>query len=201
MKAKSIERELLNERHAPATAPVPRAAVTTCFMCGRAFLVGRGDGRFCHSRCRDYFDIGGPPYSPEPSKREMMLRFPVSSVIKGQGAHGAIIECAACGKDFESKGLKHCSPECRSAPRRKHKDAPLCRGTIEDVRRICANPGCEGRIPVWRDGKKVRKSTLHCSPLCAKKDRKAQKGTIPRFERNGRRNAVLPLVPQALPEA
>jgi hypothetical protein len=42
--------------------------VVVCFACGRSFLYkgpsGDDSGRFCHSRCREWFDAGNPPYAP-----------------------------------------------------------------------------------------------------------------------------------------
>ena len=42
--------------------------VVDCFACGRAFLYkgpsGDDSGRFCHQRCREWFDAGNPAQAP-----------------------------------------------------------------------------------------------------------------------------------------
>src|SRR5262245_34587880 len=62
--AGAIARDMLRERPSVATAAV------CCFSCGRSFMPRRledadDNGRFCSSRCLEWFDAGAPAYDPD----------------------------------------------------------------------------------------------------------------------------------------
>lgn len=64
MTVQAITAEILRDRDR-----VPSSHnVVDCFACGRSFLYegphGDDSGRFCHQRCREWFDAGNPPYAP-----------------------------------------------------------------------------------------------------------------------------------------
>src|SRR4051794_33548456 len=81
-----------NER-LPLSNP-PSGKVQGCFACGRGFMDGLGDGRFCSTNCRDYFDAGAAPYQEPKTQYDFTM-----------GSEGFIINCEGCGKRFDSKGL------------------------------------------------------------------------------------------------
>ena len=63
MTVQAITAEILRDRDR-----VPSSHnVVDCFACGRSFLYegphGDDSGRFCHQRCREWFDAGNPPYA------------------------------------------------------------------------------------------------------------------------------------------
>jgi hypothetical protein len=104
--ANIIERDLLSERQAKPTA-------AKCHACGKgrggdACGKGRGgdtSGRFCSVRCRDAYDEGIPAYDPDyigTDPRWYSVRI---------GPKGLHIDCAGCGRRFDSKGLRCCSRE------------------------------------------------------------------------------------------
>jgi len=106
MRAESIERQILAER--AELAARPKIETPTCFSCGREFTYrgpqGDDSGRFCHPRCREWYDAGNPPYAPPKPPYDMSL-----------GPEGFYIDCPACSRRFESKGLRCCSTTCERA--------------------------------------------------------------------------------------
>lgn len=81
-----------------------------CFICGRAMLY-RGS-RFCSDGCRAYYDIGAPGVAQDwrqPKPDYGGLR---------STRHGFTIRCAHCGQEFESHGLRCCSPKCEAEMRK-----------------------------------------------------------------------------------
>jgi hypothetical protein len=88
---------------------------------------------------------------------------------------GYRIRCASCHREFESKGLRYCSPECERSHRERQENLAAMAevGTEPPPRRRCANPECRARIPAWRNGRKVSSLTRFCSPKCARKVRAA----------------------------
>ena len=85
------------------------------------------------------------------------------------GPSGFLINCANCGKEFDSKGSRCCSTKCERLYRdRQDNLAIMAEVGIEPApKRQCANPECDRPIPKWRNGRKVRSDTRFCSPKCA----------------------------------
>jgi hypothetical protein len=111
--AAAIERDLLKDDTAEDSS------TAECFSCGRHMVLGRA--RFCSNRCREFYDTGEPGY------RQDWLK-PTLGLYPGmrRGRHGFFIDCRHCGGEFESRGLRCCSPKCeaelRKAPAvRKHR--------------------------------------------------------------------------------
>jgi hypothetical protein len=140
------------------------ATLLDCFSCGRPFTyrdpkADGTSGRFCSDPCREWFDAGNPPYAPI----GRLYGLPI-------GTHGFVINCAACGGDFDSKGLRCCSPECE----RKHRDrqenakAMSAVGMEPAEKRRCEE--CGRNLPRWRNGRQVSKATRFCAPRCQAKN-------------------------------
>ena len=91
------------------------------------------------------------------------------------GRHGFLIDCAGCGKRFDSKGLRCCSPACeRSLGDRRKTERLKIEAGVEYQSRLGAKrkcEGCGGDIPNWRKGRRVSKATRFCSPSCGQKAR------------------------------
>jgi hypothetical protein len=162
--ADAIARDLMRE--------APRREAPACHACGRAMTyrgpAGDNSGRFCSDNCRELYDAAGfPAYDPTYAHKgnPRWYSLPV-------GKHGFLIDCAGCGKSFDSCGLRCCSPECE----RTYRD----RGAIERLKaeagvefesklgpkRKCEREGCGNDIPRWRKGRSVRKTARFCSPEC-----------------------------------
>ena len=118
--------------------------VIDCFSCGRSIIYkgpqGDDSGRFCHQRCREWFDAGNPPYAPVnvssvPIRDWKVICRPARGEI-GVVYYGPILE-----------------PEARR--RGQTKPAELIR-----PRRPCQR--CGSSLPVWVKGKAVRKSVKYC---------------------------------------
>jgi hypothetical protein len=113
----------------------PDGRIIACFICGYGFI--KKNGLFCSDKCRAWFDAGNPPlYNPanytlsgwrviagSPGIEigsdyyagvfrhhpEIICRWRDGRPMK-KGSGGFYINCAHCRKEFESKGLKFCSP-------------------------------------------------------------------------------------------
>ena len=150
--AAAIERDILRQPSRPIPSP-------TCFTCGRSF--GRGDGRFCSTRCRSAFDDGLPPY--EPLDLDNYYSLP-------KGPTGFHVDCAHCRKRFDSRGLRCCSAECEQKYHQKQAlDTELAADPFRSVKRKCL--ACGGDIPNWRKGRRVSKATRFCCARCREKYR------------------------------
>jgi hypothetical protein len=177
--ADAIARDILADRR-----PVPVAS--TCFACGRSF--GRGDGRFCSTRCRTAFDAGLPPFD----RARDALNVPLSAwrVVAGppgveigsrfygqvpatpMRGDGFAIECAGCRKTFISRGLRCCSTDCERTYRERIEIAAIVQevgGELPAKRKCLA---CGGDIPNWRKGRRVSAATRFCSDRCGQRARK-----------------------------
>ena len=157
--AKVIERDLLR-----TDTGQPAIDITKCFACGYS-MVYRGT-RFCSERCRDWFDTGNPSF--EDQRSPIVYRWRDGRVMPA-GRYGFHITCAGCQKEFESLGLRCCSPDCERHYR-EHQDnlATMAEVGIEVApKKQCAAPGCSATIPKWRNGRAVRSDTRFCSPKCA----------------------------------
>lgn len=83
-----------------------------------------------------------------------------------RGPNGFLIGCAHCRKEFDSKGLRCCSPDCERAycARKDDLAALAAIGIMPAAKRPCAQ--CGAPIPNWRDGRRVSGKTQFCSPKC-----------------------------------
>jgi hypothetical protein len=191
--AAAIERDLLRGEPARTYAP-------ECFACGRSFLPrlsdGEDTGRFCSRRCREAYDAGLPPYDPDQLKKLASRINPgglrvvagppglngydplqgsqqLSRGIKRRGGAGFVIACLGCGREFDSTGLRCCSLACerRCRDRGENEDLMSEVGMERPTKRKCEQ--CGGVIPIWRNGRRVKKTTHFCSPRCSKASKRA----------------------------
>ena len=189
-----IER-LTNALLADRNRATDRGDVVACRVCGYSFRNrgrrGELNGNFCSMRCQDWYNAGNPaPSNPinyaVPIRDCVVIAGPPSLKI-GFSSYGGIgiemrptsggftIRCASCRREFESKGLRCCSPECERCYRERQENlAVMAEVGIEPAsKRRCANPECRARIPTWRKGRKVSSLTRFCSPKCARMARTA----------------------------
>jgi hypothetical protein len=165
--AVAIERDLLAKR--PKSEPTPE-----CFACGHGYTPGPSGGddstRFCSPRCREAYDAGLPSYDPPYANKSNPRWYNLP-----MGRHGFIIDCAGCGKRFDSKGLRCCSPACeRSLGERGEIERLKAEAGVDYESRLGPKrkcEGCGGDIPRWRNGRKVSGKTRFCSPSCGEKAR------------------------------
>jgi hypothetical protein len=161
-----------------------------CFSCGRG-MTNRVDKRFCCERCRVWCDDGNPGHAQD--WRQPRTSFGVArwKVIAGpptlevgsdpypafkprdrrRGEIGVWIECAHCGKSFDSRGLRCCSLECERRYSEHQDNLRLMAevGINPAAKRRCQ---CGAVIPKWRNGRRVRRTTQFCCDGCARKARK-----------------------------
>jgi hypothetical protein len=159
-KADKIQRlaaQLLADRQRSDRSEV--SAFNSCFLCGRSFSYhgpnGDDSGRFCSASCREAYDEGSraATYS-----RRQQFSMPM-------GKSGFYITCDGCQREFESKGLRFCGSDCeRTARERAETKATLTEIGMEPVttKRQCAVPGCAGRIPNWKNGRRVSSARKYC---------------------------------------
>ena len=179
--ANVIERDLLR-----ADDGKPSTEVTKCFSCGYG-LTYKGSP-FCSERCRDWYDAGNPgcdqdwlqrkasdaPYKviagPPGVAISATYHFGKPDLIAMRPTkHGFMIRCAACQREFESKGLRCCSTECEQRYRERQGNLDLMAevGVEPSAKRKCEC--CGAVIPKWRKGRRVSKATRFCSDRCSRK--------------------------------
>ena len=192
MKAANLAAAILADRDRPTTSH----NIVPCFVCGQTFVYrgrrGELNGRFCSTRCQDWFDAGNSPVSTEipttlrgwrviagPPGIEIggdyhagvFGRQPISSrqpISMRKGSKGFYIDCAHCQKEFESLGLRCCSVECERGHREREENlAVMAEVGIEPAaKRRCEALRCNNTIPKWRNGRQVSKSARFCSRKC-----------------------------------
>jgi predicted nucleic acid-binding Zn ribbon protein len=114
--------------------------IVNCFTCG--FSMVYKNNRFCSDRCRAYFDDGNPGYAQTwlrpktdyngivgwrvvagPPGLEVGSDYynPFREAFKAREPrnmratkNGFAINCAHCAAEFESRGLRCCSPKCEA---------------------------------------------------------------------------------------
>jgi hypothetical protein len=159
-RAERLAAQLLADRNRKTTE---RTEIGACFMCGRG-MVYRGT-RFCSDRCRDYYDTGAPGNEQDWRRPDIAFTY-LDGRSMAKGVHGFKINCAHCAKEFDSKGLRCCSPECERGYREREQN----RATLAEVgvevkeKRPCEQ--CGVNIPMWRNRRKVSSVTRFCSPKC-----------------------------------
>jgi hypothetical protein len=165
--ARAIERDLLRTE--------TKTKAPECFACGRPFLPKPSTGddnthAFCSPRCREAYDNGFPAYDPAYTNKTNPRWYSLP-----MGRHGFLIPCAGCGKEFDSKGLRCCSPACERRYRGRSESEDLMTevGMDKPVKRKCDQ--CGGDIPNWRNGRRVR--SRFCSQGCNKRYAKQLKTT------------------------
>jgi hypothetical protein len=141
MTVQAITAEILRDRDR-----VPSSHnVVDCFACGRAFLYkgpsGDDSGRFCHQRCREWFDAGNPPYAPV-----NVSSVPIRDWKVVAGPPGVNLGASYYGPILD-----------RKRPLRRGQTEP---GELIRPRRPCQR--CGSSLPVWVKGKAVRKSVKYC---------------------------------------
>jgi hypothetical protein len=147
---------LLRDREARPSAV---NSTVNCFLCGRSYTyrtpTGDDSGRFCSARCRENYDAGARAQSSSPQLYSLR-----------PGRAGFFINCAGCQREFESLGLRCCSPECeRNARERTDNLAALAEvGMDAPTKRVCEE--CGGPIPRWRNGRAVPKTARFCKRKC-----------------------------------
>jgi hypothetical protein len=133
----------------------PQQSTRECFTCGRSYI--GGVHRFCSENCQAAFDNGLPPYAPLDPRKFYSLPIP--------------IQCCGCNRQFDSKGLRCCSPDCERAYRqREDLEAELISDPFRAVKRKCE--GCGSDIPNWRRGRRVSAKTRFCSRRCGDENRR-----------------------------
>jgi hypothetical protein len=170
LKASAIARAILSDREQQK----PEAK---CFWCGKSYRYLRGGGAFCGEECRTRYDIehdilraftfdpfkytkwrvvvgGNPGYLVATP----MTRVATREREDGKSRGGWRLECAGCGRQFESLGLRYCKPECRGREEARKLMAEV--GMTVDNRRPCQR--CGKPIPRWRNGRAVRADAKMC---------------------------------------
>ena len=173
--------------------------IIPCMSCGHTFVYRgrRGDlnGRFCSMCCQEWFDAGNEPigrsspFSAPLRAWKVVAGFPGVEVGSSYYASvfgdrltemrvsgdGYAIKCAACSKEFTSRGLRCCSVDCeRSYREREHNRATMAEVGMEaKAKRTCANPACSNAIPTWRNGRRVSAATQFCSTRCSRQAKTA----------------------------
>jgi hypothetical protein len=145
--------------------------IVACLSCGRTYIYkgrqGELNGRFCSMRCQDWYDADNPTYE----QHQVETRYTwLDGRLMRKGSKGFYIDCAHCHKEFDSKGLRCCSPDCERRYRdRKDNLAVMAEvGMAIKAKRRCANPACANTIPTWRNGRRVSAMTRFCSPRCSR---------------------------------
>jgi ribosomal protein L24E len=153
---------LLRDRERPSAVNT----ITACFLCDRSYTYrgpngGDDSGRFCSGRCRENYDAGKQPQSSSPQLYSLR-----------PGKTGFFITCAGCAREFESRGLKFCQPECeRQQRQRAENQAVMAEVGMEPTqKRRCEK--CGRAIPRWRDGRAVSKAVRFCSQKCQRSQTK-----------------------------
>jgi hypothetical protein len=167
----AIQRDLLRTE--------TKTSACECHTCGRPFMPRPSSGddntwAFCSTRCREAYDAGWPAYDPNYKSKTNPRWYSLPI-----GRHGFLIACAGCHKTFDSKGLRCCSTECeRDYCRRLEAEAVMAKvGMDAPVKRKCGYHECNGLIPNWRNGRRVRSN--YCSKQCQQKAARMAHSAIP----------------------
>jgi hypothetical protein len=148
MRVAAIEKELLAERAERAARPETKTP--TCISCGRGFTYrgpqGDDSGRFCHARCREWFDAGNPAH--ELAAEERVNRVPLRAWKIVAGPPGVAIGAAYY-------------PPILDRAKKVKRIGKLANDELIRPRRLCER--CGEPLPVWVKGKKVSASRKYCA--------------------------------------
>jgi hypothetical protein len=151
-------------------------SIDDCFLCGRSFVyrgpTGDDSGRFCSDRCREGYD-GGRRTSEDLNPFKITKWRVIAGGNPGyrppstpmrRGPVGWHIACAGCHREFQSQGLRCCSPDCERRLRERAENLALMAevGMEPKVKRQCAHPGCTATVPKWRKGRRVSDRARFC---------------------------------------
>jgi hypothetical protein len=184
-RADRVARQILDDR----AKPKPTARIAGCFACGRSYappLPGGDDStRFCGSKCRMAYDAGAQPAREDSPFaiaggpwRVIAGADPgyVPKTAMRQTRHGFTVACLHCKREFESSGLRCCSPTCERDLKESAQNVALiveAGGELVEKRKCVV---CAGAIPKYvGTGKKrqlTRKTKVTCSSKCYAKARK-----------------------------
>jgi len=149
--------------------------INECLACGRPYTeqTEGSDGRFCSVGCHQGFDAGCGPYDPDYAGKNNPRWYSLP-----MGPHGFVIACKGCGKNFDSNGLRCCSPACEGRYRERQETIALMAEVGGERSAKCLQ--CDGGIPNWLNpgtpqAKRVPKSRKFCSATCKERYR-AQNG-------------------------
>jgi hypothetical protein len=119
--------------------------------------------------------VGRKPYNElfDAAAQAMGLQREIYPVRRTREGH--TIPCAHCRKDVDSKGLRFCSKGCETASHQRVDNlALLAKAGIETkAKKLCEI--CQGRMPIWRNGRKVPSGTRFCSDKCRAKAARTRK--------------------------
>src|SRR5262249_22027828 len=108
------------------------------------------------------------------------------------GTNGFMIDCAGCGKKFESRGLRCCSADCE-CDRRRQQDLEIeLEGSPRAIKPRCRE--CGASMKLWRKGRRVSTARKFCSSACQQRhSRKRRMGDSPRPKKmNGETQKMSP---------
>jgi hypothetical protein len=176
-----------------------------CLVCGGAYSIIRGDGRFCTPTCRGAYDGGYPassgikgPWRALPDGKRVRTWGPtltdeelrLATLHFRPRGKGVEIRCVGCQRLFVSEGLRCCCTGCERQVRQRE-DGPGKKLSDNEIRAIasvaevsllmvstkrrCEAPGCNRTIPKWTATGKATRKTVR---FCTPKcARKAGKAT------------------------
>jgi hypothetical protein len=131
----------------------PKHEAPTCFSCGREFThkgpQGDDSGRFCSSRCREWFDAGNPASESPAVTVERVNRVPLRAWKVTAGPPGLEVGSGYYA-DILDRGLK-----------RAKRIGKLSNDELIRPRRLCGR--CGNPLPVWVKGKKVPATRKYCA--------------------------------------
>ena len=162
-KTERLAAALLADRERPTT----HHNIIPCLVCAYKFVYrgrqGELNGRFCSTRCQDWYGAGNKPVN-----EEIVYRWRDGRPMR-MGPKGFYTDCAYCQKEFESLGLRCCSVECdRSYHEREENLAVMAEAGIEPkAKRQCEN--CGARNPDLAQGAQgIEQNTLLLLQMRAK---------------------------------
>jgi hypothetical protein len=128
----------------------PKHEAPTCFSCGRGFAYkgpqGDESGRFCSTRCREWYDAGKSAYDPPEVTVARITRVPLREwkVIAGRLKIGSAYYADILDRPKKAKRIGRLSNDELIRPRR------LCER--------CGSP-----LPVWLKGQQVPVTRKYCA--------------------------------------
>jgi hypothetical protein len=165
MKRENIARAILADRKERVAQPKYEAM--ECLSCGRGFVYkgpsGDDSGRFCHARCREWYDAGNPTYEPSKVVVERANQVPLRDWKVVAGPPG-LEAGSAYYADILDRG-----------PKKERVIGKLANDELIRPRRLCDR--CSQPLPVWINGRKVPSTRLRCLKCSPPKTQK--RGNVP----------------------